>query len=214
MVLGIVHRFPKLASASWMKGIQPVPELFPYRLFQNGSLLFTFSGIQILQCALQIEEFIAIQQSDFCWNQLFCFFFIWKIAIFDCHVGVDVQKLQLFSPGCWNGLEELPSCMCKTAYQCNIFQPVVTLVSVTLYQSIKSIQKVLCTGSFTAWLVIIEDDRCEGIISGCIYQNLCKTPFSHQGLDNTTNFSTPLMYTLQTHCLPVLPYPSIKPYQN
>ena len=76
MILGIVHRFPKLASASWMQCAKPVPELFPYRLFQNGSLLFSFFGIQILQCALQIEEFIAIQQSDFCRKQLFCFFFI------------------------------------------------------------------------------------------------------------------------------------------
>lgn len=38
-----------------MKGIQPVPELIPYRLFQNVSLLFAFLRIQILQCTLQIE---------------------------------------------------------------------------------------------------------------------------------------------------------------
>lgn len=47
-------------------------------------------------------------------------------------------------------------------------QLVVTLVSVTLYQSTKSLYKVLCTGSFTAWLIIIEDDWSEHITAGCI----------------------------------------------
>ena len=167
-ILGIVHRFPQLASTSWMKGIQPVPELIPYRLFQNVSLLFAFIRIQILQCTLQIEEFVAIQQSDFCRKQLFCFRFIRKTDILDRFIGVDIQKFKPFTPGCRNCLEELPSCMCKTAYQYDIFQLVVTLVSVTLYQATKSLWKVLCTGSFTAWLIIIEDDWSVRITAGCI----------------------------------------------